>query len=373
MEDEKKDDLAKFHKQKRKKRKIIFVILTIFFLLFSLILISKYYKLNQKSSIQFIETSNIDYGFNLIENSFYKTNYIGENYNVISSLIDDIEIEFKYNLNLAEEIDYVYSYKILANIELKEKTKTNLIYSDEQVVINNEQLEGNTKRLEIVEKMNLVYSDYNNQINELIKQFNLNNTVSELSLSMKLDVVNKDTGEKINKDTNVMVITIPLNTETVEITINENVKDSQGEIILKGNDNEDSKKYLILSIIMLILGLLNLVYLLRYNSKTRSAEKMYESELNKIMFDYKSYVQKISTPLDYNSYKIIKIETFIELLQIREEIQSPILMYTAKNQMNTAFMMIKDDLLFTYILSSKSIREKLIAESKKRKEEKRNE
>lgn len=372
MEELKDDELAKFHKRKRKKRKIILATLTIVFVIFSLISISRYYKLNQKSSIKFTETSNIDYGINLIENQFYKKDYLGENIDVIASLIKDMEIEFKYNLNLAEEIDYIYSYKILANIELKEKSKTNLIYSDEQEVINKEQLEGNAKRLEIVEKMSLVYNDYNNRINQLIDEYKLDNTESELSLSMKLNVVNKATGEKINKETNVMTITIPLDTKTVEITVNENVKDSQGEIILKGNDSEDSKKYLISSIVMLVLGLLSLVCLLRYNSKTRSAEKMYEKELNKIIFDYKSYVQKISTPLDYSAYKIVKIESFAELLQMREEVQSPILMHTEKNQMKTIFMMIKDDLLFTYILSSKSIRKKLIEESKKRKDGKGN-
>lgn len=373
MEELKDDELAKFHKRKRKKRKIILATLTIVFVIFSIISISRYYKLNQKSSIKFTETSNIDYGINLIENQFYKTNYLGENIDVIASLIKDMEIKFKYNLNLAEEIDYIYSYKILANIELKEKSKTNLIYSDEQEVINKEQLEGNEKRLEIVEEMSLVYNDYNNRINQLINEYKLDNTESELSLSMKLNVVNKATGEKINKETNVMTITIPLDTKTVEITVNENVKDSQGEIILKGNDSEDSKKYLISSIVMLVLGLLSLVCLLRYNSKTRSAEKMYEKELNKIIFDYKSYVQKISTPLDYSAYKIVKIESFAELLQMREEVQSPILMHTEKNQMKTIFMMIKDDLMFTYILSSKSIRKKLIEESKKRKEGKENE
>ena len=373
MEELKEDELAKFHKRKRKRRKIVLATLTVVFIIISLISISKYYKLNKKSSIKFTETSNIDYGINLVENQFYKTNRVGENIDVIAELIKDMEIEFKYNLNLAEEIDYIYSYKILANIELKEKSKTNLIYSDEQEVINKEKLEGNTKRLEIVEKMNLVYNDYNNRINQLISEYKLNNTESELSLAMKLNVVNKATGEKINKVTDVMTITIPLDTTTVEIAVNENVKDSQGEIILKGNDSEDSKKYLNLSIVMSVLGLLSLICLLRYNSKTRSAEKMYEKELNKIMFDYKSYVQKISTPLDYNAYKIVKIGSFAELLQMREEIQSPILMHTEKNQMKAVFMMIKDDLLFTYILSSKSIRKKLIEESKKRKEGQKNE
>lgn len=211
------------------------------------------------------------------------------------------------------------------------------------------------------------------KINKLIEQYKLDNTESELSLSMKLNVVNKATGEKINKETNVMTIVIPLDTKTVEITVNENVKDSQGEIVIQLNESEDSKKYLTIGILAFILGLLAFVSLIRYISKTRSAEKMYENEIKKILFDYKSYVQKINTPIDYKSYKVIKIDTFAELMQMREDLQTPILMYTEKNNLKTIFMMIKDDMLFAYIISSKAIRNKLIEESKNKKKGKENE
>ena len=298
MEEIKADELAKFHKQKRRRRRIFLTVLTIIFITISVISIGKYYILNIKSSIKYNENSDINYGVNLIENEFYKTNHLGENVDVISSLIKDIDVGFKYNLNLSEEIEYTYSYKIVANIILKEKSKTNLIYSDEQVVINKELLEGKSRRLDILETMNINYNDYNNQINKLIEQYKLDNTESELSLSMKLNVVNKATGEKINKETNVMTIVIPLDTKTVEITVNENVKDSQGEIVIQLNESEDSKKYLTIGILAFILGLLAFVSLIRYISKTRSAEKMYENEIKKILFDYKSYVQKINTPIE---------------------------------------------------------------------------
>ena len=279
MEEIKADELAKFHKQKRRRRRIFLTVLTIIFITISVISIGKYYIL--KSSIKYNENSDINYGVNLIENEFYKTNHLGENVDVISSLIKDIDVGFKYNLNLSEEIEYTYSYKIVANIILKEKSKTNLIYSDEQVVINKELLEGKSRRLDILETMNINYNDYNNQINKLIEQYKLDNTESELSLSMKLNVVNKATGEKINKETNVMTIVIPLDTKTVEITVNENVKDSQGEIVIQLNESEDSKKYLTIGILAFILGLLAFVSLIRYISKTRSAEKMYENEIKK--------------------------------------------------------------------------------------------
>ena len=126
-----------------------------------------------------------------------------------------------------------------------------------------------------------------------------------------------------------------------------------------------------MGIVILALGLFALITLIRYNLKTRSAEKIYDDELKKILFDYKSYIQKINSKVDYKDYKIIKIDTFKELLGIREDVQSPILMYT-EDENKTVFMIMNENILYAYILSSKLIRENLIKESKK-KEEKKNE
>ena len=373
MEENKIDELAMFHKRKRKRKRMILTVLTILFLLIAVILIGFYLVSNQKNSVEYSETSNIKYRVNLIENEFYKTNYLEGNVDVISSLIKDIDVEFKYNLNLAEELEYKYTYNIVANIELKEKNKTNLIYSDEQEVINKEQVESNSKRLEVVEKINISYNDYNDQINKLIELYKLDNTVSELSLSMRLNVINKATGERINKESNVMTIVIPLDAKTVEIGINENVKDNQGEIIIQQEQNENLKIYLILGIVVFVIGILTLIALIRYNSKTRGAGKMYEDELRKILFDYKSYIQKINTKIDYKAYKIIRVNSFNELMGMREEIQAPILMYTDENDRKTIFMIMKDDILFTYVLGAKLIKAQLIENSKKRKEGKKDE
>lgn len=370
MEEIKDDELAKFHKRKRKKHRQKLITLTTIFIMLGITLICIYGVLNQKSTIIYNEDCKVDYSVNLLENEFYKTDRLEGNMDVISSLIKDINVKFKYNLNLSEEIEYLYNYKITANIELKEKSKTNLIYSDEQVAINKPQQEVKSKRLEIVENVNINYNTYDEQVNRLIELYKLDNTVSEMSLNMHLSVVNKATGERINKDTNVMKITIPLDTKTVEITVNENVNDSQGEIIIQ---KENPKHYLILGFTMIGIGFIILANLIRYNSKTRSAEKMYEDELKKILFDYKSYIQKITTKIDYKAYKIIKINSFEELIGMREELQSPILMYTEEKNLRTIFMMMKDDMLFTYILGAKLIREKLIEESKKRKEGKKSE
>ena len=183
---------------------------------------------------------------------------------------------------------------------------------------------------------------------------------------MYLNVIDKATGETINKANKVMSIVMPLTTKTVEITVNENVKNTEGKIIIQENEYEIKKYLLPIGILTLIVGLIVLGNLLKYISKTRSAEKMYEDELKKILFDYKSYIQKISNKVDYQDYKIIRIDTFKELLAMREEIQSPILMYTEEEYLKTTFIMINGNILFENILEARLIREELIKRSKEK-------
>lgn len=369
MENKEIEDIALYYQKKRKKHRIKLTIATVILLILALILLGTYYILSKGEKIKFKETSNISYGVNLKENEFYKKTYLEEGIDIISDLINNINIEFKYNLDLEQEIEYRYNYKILAEIKVKEKSKTNLIYQSEQEILRKEEQQGKNKKLSIIENLTLDYNAYDKQIKNLLEQYKLDNTTSELSLNLYLNVINKTTNERINKENKVMTIMMPLNTKTVEITKNENIKDNEGFAVIQKSQYEKFKNYLIIGICLLGLGVIALVNLIRYNIKTRSAEKIYDDELKKILFDYKSYIQKINSKVDYKDYKIIKIDTFKELLGIREDVQSPILMYT-EDENKTVFMIINENILYANVLSSKLIREKLIKESKKKEEKK---
>ena len=364
---ENEQKVALYHQRKRKKRKIGLAIKASILIIISLILISIYLVLNNKYYINHTENSKVKYTVNLIENEFYDENYFEKDVDVISSLIKDIAVEFKYNLNLTDELEYEYSYKILSEIEVKEKSKTNLIYKSEQELLSSSRNTKKSKNLEILEKINIDYNQYNNQVNKLLDAYKLNNTISELSVNMYVNVINKATGEKINLKDNVMSIKIPLTTKTAEITICENVKNSQGNITIQQNEYKNSEYFLIIGILILVIGLVTLGRLIKYISDTRSAEKMYDDELKKIIFDYKSYIQKTNDKVDYEGYKVINIDTFRELLSMREELQAPILMYTEEQERRTTFMIINTNLLFVHTLAATEIRKTLIEKSKERK------
>lgn len=371
QENKSKEEIIKYHKNKRKKHKIKLALITTFLIFIGLILIGMYYIVNKEDSIKYKETSEVKYGINLIENEFYDEYYLEEGTGVISNLIKNIDAEFKYNLELEEDLEYKYNYKILAEIDVKERAKSNSIYKTEHEIFNKEEQESVSNNLEIAEKININYNEYNEQINKLLEIYKLSNTTSELQLNFYLNVINKVTGEQINKEEKVMSLQMPLATSAVEITVNENVKDFQGEILLQKNEFQNSQYMLIIGVVALILGLITLVRLIKYISDTRSAEKMYDDEIRKILFDYKSYIQKINNMVDYNDYKVVKIDTFKELLGMKEELKSTILMYTEEDR-KTTFMIINGNLLFEYILEARLIREKLIQKSKEKTKKGRN-
>ena len=361
------EDLVLKHKQKRKKHKIKLASTSIFLIIVALVLLYLSVILKQKYFITFIENTTVDYGVNLIDNEFYTENYIEKGKDVISSLIKDIDVEFKYSLDLEEELEYTYDYEILGRIEVKEKNRTNLLYESEHQLFNSEEQTKKSNKLEISEKINVNYNDYNNQITKLLESYQLSNTSSDLFLNFNINIINKSTGEKINTLNKVATLQIPLANRTIEFSINENVKKTENSI---SKENQFIKPEYIFAIAILILfiGLLLFVLLIKYILDTRSAEKMYDAELKKILFDYKSYLQTTNDKFDYSDYKVITINTFIELLGMKEEIQAPILMYTEKDIRKTTFIIIDKNLLFEYTLSSELIREKLIRKSNEKKE-----
>ena len=248
------ESIILYYKMKRKKHKIKLAVIGSIFIIISLILIAVYCVLNQKHSISYKENSKVRYGINLLKNDFYEEDYVEEGIDIISSLIKNINAEFTYNLDLQEEIEYKYDYKVVLETEIKEKNKTNAIHETKEQLLNKSKSNVKSKKLVISEKIKLDYNKYNDQIKKMIEQYKLTNTVSELHLSLYLDVINKATGEKINSESKVMTLNVPLATKTVEITVNENVKNKESEIILKSGNEEESIYIIILAGIMMIIG-----------------------------------------------------------------------------------------------------------------------
>lgn len=353
------------HQKMRRRHKIKLAIGSLVIILFAIILIVTYKMLNKNYYNEYKENAKVDYRIRLKENEFYTGEYLEGSTGVVASIIKDIEAEFKYKLDLNEEQEYIYDYKILGQIDVKEGSRENSIYTMEEEIANRTTTEVNSNQLEIDEKFIIDYNEYNRKISKFITVYNLSNTNSTLTINMYLHVTNKYDGSQINKDTKVMSLSIPLTTKTADVSISTNVVKGEGKTLIQKSQYGDLTYILIAGVLTLIVGIIVLIMLIKYVIETRSAETMYEQELKKILFNYKSNIQKISSEESLKDFKILEIATFNEILEMRDTVQSPILMYTESEE-RTKFMIINNDILFVYTLGVKEIRNELRKKAKEK-------
>lgn len=366
MEENEKEKIL-MHQRKRRKHKIKLAVQSVILLIISAVLIIMYFKLSKNEYNKYTENAKVDYKVNLKENEFYEEDYLDENSNIIASLIKNIEVNFKYNLNLEANQEYTYNYKILAKTNVRKSSNTNSIYetTDELVIKDNQT--SNSKKLEISENLTIDYEKYNEKINKFINLYNLDNTTSTLELEMYVYVTNNYDGTQINEESKVMTLSIPLTTKTVDISIGSNVVADEGKALLKKSEYENITYVLWIGVILGVLGVIIFIRFIKYILDTRSAETMYDQQLKIILFNYKSYIQKANNAINKEEYKVIQINTFNEILGLRDTMQAPILMYTDENEDRTEFIIMNEGILYVYVLGAKEIRNELRAKSAERK------
>ena len=121
------------HQRKRRRHKIKLAVGSFVVILVAIILIATYAILSKNYYNEYKENAEVEYKIRLNENEFYTGEYLEGSTGVVASIIKDIEAEFKYKLDLKEEQDYIYDYKILSQIEVKngrssKKTWQNTMY-----------------------------------------------------------------------------------------------------------------------------------------------------------------------------------------------------------------------------------------------------
>lgn len=369
-----KQKIALEHQRKRRKNKIKLAVASVVLLLISAILISTYSVLSKNEYNKYVENAKVDYKVNLIENEFYTESTLDERSAVIASLIKDIEVNFNYNFDLEKDQDYTYNYKIIAKTNVSESNKSTSIYETTEELVNKENQQASDKNIAISEKVGIDYNEYNEKINKFVNVYSLSDVTSTLELDMYVNIINNCDGTQMNNESKVMTLSIPLTTKTVEVSIGANVVKDQGKVLYQKSEYQNIEYIFVIGVVFAIAGLVMLIKFIKYLLDTRSAETMYAQELKQIIFNYKTYIQTSNNAISRRGYKVIQINTFNEILGLRDTIQTPILMYTEEDELRTRFVIINSGILYEYVLGAKEIREELrakSAEAKKKKEEKK--
>lgn len=328
----------KIYQRKKKKQIASYIYKIIILTILVFILIGVYNFNKPKENIAYNESSNVDYKVFLNDNEYYNSNYLEKDNKYISSLIKKITANFNYDLSLEKkDIDYTYSYSVDAEIDVKEKNATSSLYKfKESLLKEKSESKKSIDDLKIQEKIDIDYNKYNNFIKKFISDYELDDVISTLNVNMHIKINDVWKSDEAQTDGEYVIsLVIPLNTKTVEIEIDSDLLDYRDS----EDKSQSSNNYFILALITILVALdiILIIELVRYMIKTTTAQDIYNMEIKKILNNYGAYIQKVDEGFDLNSYKAVWLNSFSDMLKIRDTIQEPILMIENAKNNETCF------------------------------------
>ena len=323
---------------------------------------------NKVHYIKYNEYSDIEYKAFLKNNSFFNNQYLEDDKEYIASLIDYINAEFKYQLTLEEQnIEYKYSYRIEAEVNVKRKESGKSLYKTTETLLAPIEKTSVSKNININEKVKIDYNYYNDTIKDFVRVYSLSDIESTLKINMYINVIGscEEFLENANKES-VTSLIIPLTTKTVAIDISNNLINTQNNVMQCKKTYENNIIFAILGILFVILSFALIIITVKYELKTRTAENIYEKELKKILNNYSSYIQKLNNDFDFKEYQLLKIDTFTDMLEIRDTIRQPILMRENPEKNGAYFVIIGNTkVLYVYRLKVSDIKNEIRKAQKK--------
>ena len=347
---------------KRRNVVMAFVCFIIIILILSFSFFCVYLNRNKGYFVSYDETSDIDYKVYLKENEFFNNNYIVSNQQYIASLIEYIDADFNYKLSLEEkDIEYKYSYRIEATVDVKQKGTNLSLYTNNIELLQSVEKISSLKNVTINENIKIDYNYYNNLIKKFIDIYELENIESTLTVNMYVNVVGscEDFVENKEKES-VMSLQIPLTTKTMAIDLSDNLINSENNVMQCKSLYINNHVFAVLSGVFAFVGLCLTILTFKYIIETRTAEDLYEREMKKILNNYSSYIQTLGNDFPLSEYQLLKVETFTDMLEIRDTIRQPILMKQNSNKTGAYFIIPSNTkILYVYRLKVSDLEKSL--------------
>ena len=326
------------------------ILLIIVFIVAAILCVQK--ALSTVTTYQFFysETSNLDYKTCLKDNNYFVEKCLDKNKQYIANLIDYIETEFKYNFNASNVFDYKYKYSIVARVVATEKTNANkVLYDESETLLDEKTFEINdSNSFFIKENIKIDYTKYNDLMNSFRKDYTLTlNSNLIITLNVTVDGKYDKIEDKIATSQNIS-LTIPLSEQTLDIAMNyQDINDSE-------TLNEEDKNTLVnkvfygLAAMFVLLSLLVSFLLIRFMKKITTSKSSYTKRLEKIMKEYNQIIVETKNMPNFDKSKVFEIDSFEELLDVRETILKPILFIKISNE-KSYFIISNGEEVYRYV------------------------
>ncbi len=311
-----------------------------------------------KYTLNYSETSDIDYNVCLKENKFYEEECLQKNMKYVASLINKIRINIDYVFSVDDFIYSNYDYKIIGKMIISDPSNDkNVIFSKnyDLVELTNETIEK-SKMHNISKLIEIDYDKYNNLANQFKSTYGIS---SNARLEVHLIINNrgnsiKQENLKYNKNADLL-ISIPLSESSINIKLDYALINNSDSIIYNSKSGIGNYYLFAASVIFFFIDLIAIGNLIIYLNKVFGKKSEYDKTLDKLLRDYDRLIVESPTIINDDIYNVIVVKSFLELLDVRDNLKMPIIFNELKPRHESWFYIKNEKDLYLYILSSDKI------------------
>lgn len=344
-----KEKIMRAKYQRRRKGWITFQ--TIVIVLVTLVLAFGgylYYGLNKATFVPYTQKGNVIYKAYLADNAFYEQEYLNGSHAYVASLVEKMTADFEYDLKIdADDVKFKYSYKIDAQVEVRDTETQMAIFNPVFELIPAKTMTGSGSTVSVKDAVELDYNKYNKLAKDFIASYSLDDTQSLLIVRMYVDVLGESQEFAAdNKDSYTVELFVPLNKKTVTPYVVTPVSEQEQKVLTVNNNDTVVLKHIVLGVFALDLILVLILAL--YTRLTRDKHIDYSRKVKRILSSYTSYIQRVNNPVVLSDYQVLNVDTFGEMLEIRDTLQMPILMFENNDRTCTQFFIVNDRILYLF-------------------------
>lgn len=334
---------------------IFHAILMIIFFMLSYLFIYTGISTETKIYVNYKTESNTSYEVKLLSNDIYD-NIEYYDWNYITSLVDDIKINFNYKDTLSEYASGYYKYNVKLNLIMYQDNENNIISQKEYLI------KDDTVTVIDDNYCNLIKLDKNfiidfNTYKSIFDKLKSDHDIDALGkLEVRINIYEYLGFDKIEGDIpieNEILLTIPLNEKTVKINVN-NI-DALGSISSFSKKEDINYINIILGILFLSLAITFMIDVIKIIKKIYEKESKYKKELKEILTKYDDIIVEVKKIVNVKDYNLIYVSNFKDLLDVYETNKSVINYKETKKNIESIFVIISEDNAWIYKLNNEKM------------------
>ena len=345
-------------KIRKSLRNFYLVVLLVIILLCLYVLYDAFNSTNKKNLVKAsIYEYNNKYEYscdvNLSDNKFVEKDNVAEDNVYITDLMNNVDINMKYEYKANQASDINYNYQVRGYLEATYSNtkdgKEQKVWQKSYALVPNKEMKVSSDSFTIDESFNVNFAEIVQEIKGFQEELGMNVDVKYMvfmGINSDTVVLGKDVANIYSPD---IVFDIGNKTTTISTTTENSERPQVVTKTVEQNQTISNVKKSVATVTAIISSVLILFILIKTTNKN-SVRNEYKIEFNKILKGCEEKLVESKTKIDIEGNNVVDVNDFTEVLKVSEELFKPILYWSNENTEETWFCVLGDNTVYRFIL-----------------------